>query len=507
MLDVRTEDTVIHLQSPNLEQLLSRRIKYVLEDGIEKDFRTKTWRDQGNLDEFVAESRKYANTLKATFLESGNSGRSILGLLASIAWHNVRFFLDILRRIHIQLGESEEPWSESEVIAALLTSNNSDKTPPIIPNIYIPTYPDYQCYFLKIRVLLFLINGARSSNLRQGAKLPRLLSFSRLYGYQTDWTTRAIEDLVQERLLECLEAPLASDYTKDYKLDKAHTFRVSPLSVVMVNKILPTTIYLSLIGHNLPFHDLGLFEQYKETFEEVSGTLDEGQLEREAIDLFLETELGGVVSRYVLDMFAYETPSNPSLLKVPEISSVESSLESILSQMKGCFSNAVSVQPAESTQALEEQGSLFTYDSKTDSLEADLSPADASSPVTTPSPDSSPLVSSKVAKKIPIPKDIHDIRISRSEQAPLIFWALTALRASGQSWSSGSDITDVINNYLVDDHHRKYPNNISRALRSSALITQDWLDIDDSSKRKLFGLTDTWRDSWLKIFGEPVPNI
>jgi hypothetical protein len=70
VLDVRTEDTVIHLKSPNLEQLLSKRVKYVLEDDIENDFRVKAWREKGNLEEFIAASRKHATTLKETFLES-----------------------------------------------------------------------------------------------------------------------------------------------------------------------------------------------------------------------------------------------------------------------------------------------------------------------------------------------------------------------------------------------------------------------------------------------------
>lgn len=506
VLDVRTEDTVIHLQSPNLEQLLSRRIKYVLED-VQNDFRIKTWRERGNLEEFLSASREYANTLKVTFLESGNSGRSILGLLASVAWHNVRYFLEVLRRIHIQLGENKNPWTETEVIAALLTTNTADKTLPIIPNIYRPPYPNYQCYFLKLRVLLLLINGSKSNNLRQGARLPKLLSFSRLYGYQTDWTTRAIEELVQERLLECLEAPLASDYTKDYKLDKSHSFRVSPLSVVMADRIIYEMVYLSLIGHNLPFYDLGLFEKYKGIFDAVSATLDDGQLERDAIDLFLETELGKLVSSYLLEMAEHEKPSNPSLLNAPEISAVESSLESIICHMKVCLPNLHSVHNSPLIKGLEHQGSLFdNYYKPQDILSEGPSPEGDLTDVKTLG-ENIFLVNVETAKKVPIPESISDMKISKSEQAPLIFWALAALKAADRSWSSGTEVTEVINLYLVDDHNKKFPNNISRALRSTALTTQCWLAVDDSLKRKRFGLAKDWKNSWVTIFEEPAPDI
>ena len=163
VLDVRTEDTVIHLQSPSLEQLLSGRIKYV-ENDIRGDFRLKTWRSEGDLEEFISASQKYANFLKLTFLESGNAGRQILGLIASIAWHNVRVFLELLGRIHMQLGNSKEVWKESEVIAALLTSSSSANYLPEIPNLYRPPYPNYQCYFLKVRVILLLSSGIKGRN-------------------------------------------------------------------------------------------------------------------------------------------------------------------------------------------------------------------------------------------------------------------------------------------------------------------------------------------------------
>jgi hypothetical protein len=76
-----------------------------------------------------------------------------------------------------------------------------------------------------------------------------------LYGYQENWTKRAIAEMVQERLLECLEAPAEEDYTKHYTPAINNSFRPSPLSIVMLEKLVTVPIYLSLIGNNLPFHN------------------------------------------------------------------------------------------------------------------------------------------------------------------------------------------------------------------------------------------------------------
>jgi Cdc6-like AAA superfamily ATPase len=77
-LDVRQEDGILHLKSPNLEQLLSRRIKYI-EKHLDEDFRVKVWRQEGSLESIVDNSKKHSKTLKETFLENEN-GRKILGI-------------------------------------------------------------------------------------------------------------------------------------------------------------------------------------------------------------------------------------------------------------------------------------------------------------------------------------------------------------------------------------------------------------------------------------------
>ena len=109
---------------------------------------------------------------------------------------------------------------------------------------------------------------------------------------------------------------------------------------------------------------------------------------------------------------------------------------------------------------------------------------------------------------IPTPSKITDMRIGKSEQAPLILWALVALKAAGQDWSDGVTITKVINERLVDDYHKKAPNNISRALRSDSIQRLSWLKTKSVSQRKkLFGLAENWSEAWREVFEEPAPQI
>jgi hypothetical protein len=62
---------------------------------------------------------------------------------------------------------------------------------------------------------------------------------------------------------------------------------------------------------------------------------------------------------------------------------------------------------------------------------------------------------------------------------------------------------------LVGDHQKKFPNNISRALRQASLISQPWLDVAHKyrGKRNFFGLTENWRTYWEKYFQEDAPEF
>ena len=82
-----------------------------------------------------------------------------------------------------------------------MTSNGFDGSSPVVPNIYKPPYPNYQCYFLKVRVLALLLYGIKGREQNRGVKLERIASFLRLYGYQSNWIYRGIEELVRDRLI------------------------------------------------------------------------------------------------------------------------------------------------------------------------------------------------------------------------------------------------------------------------------------------------------------------
>jgi RecA/RadA recombinase len=84
-LTVRSSDRVFHLRTPDLEDLLLKRIIYV-ERYLCDDPRMKEWPES-----FPEMAQKHANTLKTTFL-SRQSTTKTLDLLAAISWHDVRFF-------------------------------------------------------------------------------------------------------------------------------------------------------------------------------------------------------------------------------------------------------------------------------------------------------------------------------------------------------------------------------------------------------------------------------
>jgi hypothetical protein len=82
------------------------------------------------------------------------------------------------------------------------------------------------------------------------------------------------------------------------------------------------------------------------------------------------------------------------------------------------------------------------------------------------------------------------------------------LRINGKFFSTGTEIADTINAYLVNDYDQKAPNNISRTLRSDLIKSQEWLTTKKISARQVaFGVKDTWPKYWMQIFGEPPPEM
>ncbi|MFN9173586.1 MAG: P-loop NTPase fold protein, partial [Synechocystis sp.] len=255
-LDVRSDDIVYHLQTPDLIQVISKRIEYVenLEvpkDANKKDHRLSSWRNQPNWQEFYQFSLRYAQVIKLTFLTTATANQSI-NLLSAVSWHNVRYFLDLLRDLHVTLGSEPEAWSATYMISALLSVNNVNGGQSVLPNLYYPVFPSYPCYFLKLRIILKLLYGRHSSELRRGTTLKAILNFTRMCAYHERWTRLALREMVRERLLECMEIPAEADFTKNYELEESHSFRPSPLAIVMINQVYFENIYLSIIGRDLP---------------------------------------------------------------------------------------------------------------------------------------------------------------------------------------------------------------------------------------------------------------
>jgi ABC-type dipeptide/oligopeptide/nickel transport system ATPase component len=517
-LDVRPADKIIHLKSPNIEKIISRRVRYI-EQYLHEDFRAQVWKREGTFESILKNSTRHAKTLKETFLvesEETDSGRKILGILSSISWHNVRFFLEILRRIHIQIGDGRSSWKEVEVLAALMTDDNIEASSPVIPNIYKPPYPNYQCYFLKIRLLMFLLYGIRPPEIRRGVKLLRIIAFLRGYGYQSHWVKQGIEELVKDRMIECLEAPLESDYTKTYEIREGHSFRASPLAVVMLEQIINKPIYLALIGYDIPFHDIEVLNLFQKEFEEAIEILDDRNLEQEAIDLLIDTRLPSIMSTYLCSMLDLERIPNQSLLDSLEISLVENRINLLAESLnqnicrinfqdqnllKKATSKKINLQDE-----LAFQPFLFEINDNGEisiAAESESEPALVQRKVKLKEQNTI-LVSREIVNKISIPDNLSTIKINQSDHASLIFWALVVLRLSGIHASSGVQITDIVNEYLVDDHNRKFSNNISRALRSPALVSQPWLVILNRyrGKRNFFGVSNDWPTFWESYFGE-----
>lgn len=91
----------------------------------------------------------------------------------------------------------------------------------------------------------------------------------------------------------------------------------------------------------------------------------------------------------------------------------------------------------------------------------------------------------------------------------LIFVSLVIRSYLGFEASIGTQITETINDYIVNDDNKKHPNNASRALRSNSLIKQKWLLIrtDLHPKFTKFSLSSTWQSEWIEIFGEEPPEV
>ncbi len=469
-LDVRSEATVFHLRSPNLEQLLSKRIAYI-EQHIDRDHRLSEWKRTRDWTTFYQQILVYSQTLKSVFLVN-SQGRELLALLGSVAWHNVRLFLEILKQLHALLGSSYSNWDKSEIVAALMAP--LDRGRPFLSNLYLPSYHAYQNYFLKIRIILLMQYGQQQHETRHGTTLSSIVRVLRQYGYQERWIRRSVQELVQQRFLECLEAPVEEEYTKNYHLGDNHSFRPSPLAYVCTDSIITDSNYLALAGNNLPFHQEYSFKKYEEIVQSFSEALMNEGLTRTAIELLNETNASNIVAKYLAEMLEGEQPSKSLAKYMPEVAGIEKKVVEISEALKKRADLPLFPK------STPKQRSLF------DTIQDDTS-------TTIP---------------LSIPKTVHTARIGKSELAPLIFWALVYLRIQNNIGASGVEITDVINKHLVDDYNQKAPNNVSRTLRSDIMDSEEWLvSRKVSARRRVFQVKPNWSEYWEEIFGEPAPEI
>lgn len=497
-LDVRSDDIVYHLQTPDLVQVISKRIEYVenLETPKEpsrKDHRLARWRNQPNWEEFYKFALKYADVIKSTFLTSSTSHRSI-GLLSAISWHNVRYFLDLLRDLHLTLGSEPKSWSISYMIAALLSTNSITGSRSVLPNLYYPVFISYPCYFLKLRLLLKLIYGEHSSELRRGTSLKSILNFTRMYGYHERWTRLAIKEMIRERLLECMEIPSEADFTKNYELGETHSFRASPLAIVMLDQVCLDDVYITMVGRNLPFHRANSFEKFIESVREVINLISEESLNKDGVDLLSETGANSVVARYLVESYEEEKPIGDILMHFPEISTTEEKLKTIITQLLEISGINVPKQLSETIREVREVPRIRELEQRVfqTSLFEDLESSNAS----------------QEANSIRIPTELSDAQLALRGLAPKIFWALVELRARGKKQVTGSEIARIINQYLVDDLSKVEATNISKALRGKALQSQEWLMTDEIAfRKKLYGLSDNWRNYWKQFFGDDPPIL
>jgi Cdc6-like AAA superfamily ATPase len=496
-LDIRSDDIVYHLQTPDLVQVISKRIEYIenletQKDSNKKDHRLSRWRNQPNWEEFHKFSLRHAEVIKLTFLTASTSNQSI-NLLSAISWHNVRYFLDLLRNLHLTIGSEPANWSITYMISALLSVNNINGEQSVLPNLFYPVFPSYPCYFLKLRILIKLLYGRHSSESRRGTTLKAILNFTRMYAYHERWTRLVLREMVRERLLECMEIPAEADFTKSYELEESHSFRPSPLAVVMISQVCFENIYLSIVGRDLPFHKSNTFDKFIGAVQEIISLLSEELLNKDGVDLLSETEAERIVARYLVESFEEEKPIGDVVMHFPEVAITEEKLRDMIAQLLRIAGVSVPNKPPQyviksTLTATQENPDIQLSLFESQGIEKNGLPEDVNN--------------------IQVPIELADVQSGSRNLAPKIFWALVELKARGQGKATGSEITRVINNYLVDDINKVEPTNISKALRGKTLQSQNWLKTEDvASRKKLYGLSDAWPSYWKQNFNEPLPIL
>lgn len=479
-LDVRPDDKVIHLKTPDFVKLISKRLSYI-EKHFDEDYRCSDWRRLYDIKTFKQASQAYSNQLRENLLKNSD-GSKIIEVISCAAWHNVRSFYSYLGRIHKDLGADVSYWNISHLIASFSVVKELEKN-PVIPNIFIPYGNDNYCYFLKLRILHYLNDGLEYSERNHGVNLNRLISFAQHYGYRDTWIEATVKEAVKERLIECLELPSDSEELDTFELSRGETFRISPLGVAVLGYIIKEDVYFAVSAPSIPFHEAIEYEAAKRSFNSVFSFMGEkgaAQVFIDGVDILRESTLPKQIKHYLSTRYAMEKPSNQAFYSIPDIERVESKLAAFISEVKKSSSD--------NTQERSKSPEQMVF-----SLNDELLIED--------SPDGQ---YSRDDILTLIPEKILTLRYENSEYIPLIFCAIVIRFSQGFEHSSGIEITKTINEYIMPEGEEKESTNVSRALRSGKVERQPWLIIrsDIHIKYKNFSLADDWREHWVTVFGD-----
>ncbi|MFC1611114.1 hypothetical protein ACFL6C_09150, partial [Myxococcota bacterium] len=472
------------LQSPDLIQLLSKRIKYV-ENHVAEDYRIKTWRASETWSEFELAAGRHAALLKETFLKEG---QPLIAILAAVAWHSARDFLRLVRRLHLLIGEGQE-WSEQDVLGALLFAAEPDFDSEITTRLFVPPMEREKCYFLKLRLLLLLMHGIETNARRRGVAFSRLAEFARTYGYRGLCTERGVEQLVRERLLECLELPAEAEHTSSYSLQSDHSFRPSPLALLLLDRLWRAPSHLIAAGWSMPFHESKALRHFAEEVQQhlvLEGALE--AIGRTDLAAMAESRLPSVVASYLLEASELEMLPSEHLRSFPEVGAVEERLDGHL-------------QALADVAGVERARRFSTRDAGQES------PSTGQQPLFPVEPQ--PERTESIPRILVLPATVSTARVGQSTAAPRILWVLANAAAAGSAKLTAAEITRQINTHILDDHHRVEPTNIARALRSPTLKKAGWLSREPGARQRstIFCLGAGWQEFWKSCFDEDPPKI
>lgn len=483
-LDVRSSDVVFHLQSPDLVQVISKRIQYIefqLSDatGGERDPRIRIWRASEGWNEFVTHALKYCTDLKLALLQHDRR-QAFMALLAAIAWHNVRQFFRCLRHVH-GLAHGRK-WDMSSLVGALMIPEDGSATPFLTSSLFALPAPRHLAHFLRIRLLAFLISGVSQWEAKAGVNYFRILGFLRSYGYRKQWIDVVVTQMVKERLVECLEVPVGPEFSGKYELDERHSFRASPLAVLLLRELQLERPLLAAMGWTMSFLD----EEYLQEFILEANVVKE-IVERDdklITTALAESRLPEIMVAYLHDMLDDESIINATLLATSDITRVEQELERLRHRWE-LIDPDLAVPLDDSRSLPESHSSQMSLPHVDPSHKEEFSP-------------------------IGLPRNIGTAKLAgTSRMGALILWAIVAAKANRRSTLGGSELAEIINRYTVGEQSTVLGTNVSRALRSKLLGEQHWLKSVGSGRggRPRYTLVSGWEDAWRDTFEENPPSI